>query len=193
MSRTWLGDAETKPAPEPLTRIQALVNTLEPSGADRLADLDDAVPWLRTHGLLADGDRPTPSQLDQVRRVREALRALLVHNTGGPPPQPTHRSELRAVTDAATARVDLASDGQIELSASGDSVGDRLLELLLVMRDAQRDGTWTRLKACANDECAWAFYDRSRNHGGTWCVMSECGNKLKNRQFRARNRARAGD
>lgn len=193
MTRTWLGDAETKPAPEPLARIQALVNTLElPSGADRLADPSAAVPWLRAHGWLADGDRPTPGQLEHVRRVREALRALLVHNTGGPPPQPEHHAELRALTEAATARVKLASDGQIELSAAGDSVRERLLELLLVMRDAQRDGTWTRLKACANADCRWAFYDRSRNHGGTWCVMSECGNKLKNREFRARNRARAG-
>ena len=36
-----------------------------------------------------------------------------------------------------------------------------------------------------------AFYDRSRNHGGTWCDMASCGNKLKNREFRARRR-RAG-
>jgi predicted RNA-binding Zn ribbon-like protein len=42
--------------------------------------------------------------------------------------------------------------------------------------------------ACANDDCQWAFYDRSRNHGGTWCDMATCGNKLKNRDFRARRR-----
>ena len=68
---------------------------------------------------------------------------------------------------------------------------ERLIELLLIMRDAQRDGSWARLKACANDECQWAFYDRSRNHGGTWCEMSACGNKLKNREFRARRRKAA--
>ena len=66
---------------------------------------------------------------------------------------------------------------------------DRLVELLLIIRDAQRDGTWARLKACANDECQWAFYDRSRNHGGAWCEMAACGNKLKNRAFRARSKA----
>jgi predicted RNA-binding Zn ribbon-like protein len=74
------------------------------------------------------------------------------------------------------------------LAADGDSVTERLVDLVLIMRDAQRDGSWTRLKACANDECQWAFYDRSRNHGGTWCEMSSCGNKLKNREFRARRR-----
>jgi predicted RNA-binding Zn ribbon-like protein len=190
MTTTWAGDVETKPAPGSLARIQALVNTVElPDGADRLADPGDAAPWLAANGLLAEGATPTRAELDLVCRVREALRALLIHNSGGPLPAADHVAVLRAVTDTGTAKVDLAPDGQVGLSAAGDGVGERLLELLLVMRDAQRDGTWTRLKACANDECTWAFYDRSRNHGGTWCVMSECGNKLKNREFRARRRA----
>lgn len=190
MTTAWAGDAETKPAPGPLARIQALVNTVElPAGPDRLADLDEAEPWLVAHGLLRSGDHPSREDLDQLRQVREALRALLIHNSGGPPPPAQHLAVLRALTATATAKVELASDGTVGLSAAGDSLRERLLELLVVIRDAQRDGTWARLKACANEECAWAFYDRSRNHGGTWCVMSECGNKLKNREFRARRRA----
>ncbi|MGV0813015.1 CGNR zinc finger domain-containing protein [Mycolicibacterium boenickei] len=190
MTTTWAGDAETKPAPEPLARVQALVNTVElPAGADRLADPDDAAPWLAANGLLGEGARPTPADLDLLRGVREALRALLIHNSGGPSPQVDDLAVLRTVTDAAGAKVELNPEGRVELAAAGDSVRERLLGLLLVIRDAQRDGTWARLKACANEECAWAFYDRSRNHGGTWCVMSECGNKLKNREFRARRRA----
>ncbi len=190
MTTTWAGDTETKPAPGPLARIQALVNTIElPAGPDRLADVGDAAPWLAANGLLASGASPTAAELDLVRRVREALRALLVHNTGGPRPGADHLAVLRGLADASTARVDLGPDGQVRLAAAGDGVGERLLELLLVMRDAQRDGTWARLKACGNDECMWAFYDRSRNHGGTWCDMASCGNMLKNREFRARRRA----
>ncbi|MED5814798.1 CGNR zinc finger domain-containing protein [Mycolicibacterium sp. 050232] len=190
MTTTWAGDTESKPAPGSLARIQALVNTIElPAGPDRLADADDAAPWLAANGLLASGASPTAVDLGLVRRVREALRALLVHNTGGPPPAADHLAALRELADASTARVELAPDGQVRLAAAGDGVGERLLELLLVMRDAQRDGTWARLKACANDECTWAFYDRSRNHGGTWCDMASCGNMLKNREFRARRRA----
>jgi predicted RNA-binding Zn ribbon-like protein len=77
----------------------------------------------------------------------------------------------------------------VQLATAGGSVPERLGELLLIIRDAQRDGSWARLKACGNDECRWVFYDRSRNHGGTWCEMAACGNKLKNRDFRARRRA----
>ncbi|KWX22408.1 putative RNA-binding protein [Mycolicibacterium wolinskyi] len=186
----WPGDSETKPAPEPLSRIQALVNTVElPDGADRLADTANATPWLVGNGLLGDGENPTDAELRLVREVREALRALLVHNAGGPPPDNESLDTLRRVAAGGAIRAEIADDDTVELFAAGDTVAQRLVELLLVMRDAQRDGTWARLKACANDECAWAFYDRSRNHGGTWCDMADCGNKLKNRDFRARRRA----
>ena len=185
----WIGDAESKPAPEPLNRIQALVNTVElPEGPDRLADPIDAQPWLVASGLLAPDAELRPDDLTVVRGVREGLRAMLVHNAGGPAPPAGALAALREVATDGTARADFDDHGEVLLSATGDSVPARLIELLLIIRDAQRDGTWARLKACGNDECQWAFYDRSRNHGGTWCEMSSCGNKLKNREFRARKR-----
>jgi predicted RNA-binding Zn ribbon-like protein len=167
-----------------------LVNTVElPDGSDRLAEPADARPWLVDNKLLAPHAELSDADLDLVRAVREALREMLVHNAGGPPPNKTALAVLRMVADGGTARAKLGDDGEVLLGAHGDSLPDRLVGLLLIIRDAQRDGTWERLKACANDECQWAFYDRSRNHGGTWCEMAACGNKLKNRAFRARSKA----
>ena len=57
-------------------------------------------------------------------------------------------------------------------------------DLILIVRDAQRDGSWKRLKACRNDECLWAFYDRSHAGRGAWCDMATCGNRIKNRNLR---------
>jgi predicted RNA-binding Zn ribbon-like protein len=187
----WLGDAEAKPAPEPLTHVQALINTVDrESGADRLADPADAVPWLRSRGLLGADDDPGAEDLRTIRAVREALRAMLVHNAGGPAPSAAQLHPLRHVAESATARVLLDEDGGVRLDADTDSVQGRLLTLLLIVAEAQRDGTWTHFKACGNEECRWAFYDRSRNHGGTWCDMATCGNTLKNREFRARRTRR---
>jgi len=187
----WPGDDESKPAPEPLRLVQALVNTVElPDGADRLAVDTDARPWLIDNNLLAPDTELIGDDLRLVRAVREALRVLLVHNAGGPPPTDAALGPLREAAAAGAARPRLAGDGAVRLTATGDNVPDRLVQVLLIVRDAQRDGTWALLKACANDECQWAFYDRSRNHGGTWCEMSACGNKLKNRAFRARSKAR---
>jgi predicted RNA-binding Zn ribbon-like protein len=187
----WLGDDETKPAPQPLLVVQSLVNTVElPDGADRLADPADARPWLVDNGLLTSQGDLTEADLELLRAVREALRTMLVHNAGGPPPNKTALAVLRTVADGGSARADLGDDGEVRLAADGDSLRDRLVDVLLIIRDAQRDGTWALLKACANDECQWAFYDKSRNHGGTWCDMATCGNMLKNRAFRARSKAR---
>jgi predicted RNA-binding Zn ribbon-like protein len=182
-----LGDIEGKPAPEPLDRIQALVNTADlESGTDRLARVVDAEPWLHAHGLLPSGGSVTPGELSTIRELREALRALLVFNAGGPAPTDKALRPLSRIADATTARVRLGVGGALAVAADSDSLHGRLLSLLLVVSEAQRDGTWARLKACGNEDCRWAFYDRSRNHGGTWCDMATCGNKLKNREFRAR-------
>ncbi|MCW2690955.1 MAG: RNA-binding protein [Mycobacterium sp.] len=188
----WPGDAEAKPAPDPLLRVQALVNTLDrEAGTDRLGDPADARPWLVTSGLLSSSADLKPADLRLVRNVREGLRALLVHNAGGPAPSADAVAALRAVTEDSPAVAELGDDGVVRLGAAGDSVRGRLLELLLIIKDAQHDGSWARLKACANEDCLWAFYDRSRNHGGAWCDMAACGNKLKNRDFRARRRSGA--
>ena len=109
----WAADAESKPAPDPLDRIQALVNTVElPEGPDRLADPADAQTMAGDHGLLAPDDELRQADLDLVRGVREGLRAMLVHNAGGPAPTPmrSHRcarsppTAPRAPTSTSTAR-----------------------------------------------------------------------------------------
>lgn len=184
----WTGDEESKPAPAPLDRVQALVNTLDmEDDQDRLADPADAQPWMRAHGYLSAGADLTVEDLGLVREVREGLRALIVVNSGGPAPEPGDLAVLRTLSDEALLPV-VREDGRVDLRAAGDSVRARLGELLVVVRDAQRDGSWDRLKACGNEACRWAFYDRSRNRGGSWCTMASCGNRLKNRDFRARNR-----
>jgi predicted RNA-binding Zn ribbon-like protein len=48
------------------------------------------------------------------------------------------------------------------------------------------DGTWSRMKACRNDTCHWAFYDASRNRSGKWCSMAICGNRAKVANYRER-------
>ena len=94
--RVWLGDDESKPAPQPLLLIQSLVNTIElPDGADRLADPADARPWLVDNGLLPPRAEPTAGDLELLRAVREALRTMLVHNAGGPPPNKTALAVLK--------------------------------------------------------------------------------------------------
>src|SRR5919107_6314834 len=92
----WLVDTETKPAPDPLRRVQALVNTIElPEGRDRLADPAEAESWLISAGLLGPKTDLRPDDLELVRGVREGLRAMLVQNAGGLPPTGAAFAPLR--------------------------------------------------------------------------------------------------
>ncbi|MCU1694564.1 MAG: RNA-binding protein [Mycobacterium sp.] len=185
----WLDDDEKKPAPEPLRRVQSLINTLDrESGLDRLAVAGDAAPWMAANGLLPPGGTPTDDDLSTLIGMREGLRALVLQNTDGQDPDPSLVSPLHRLVEGEPVRAAVGEDGAVRLAPVGDSLRARLVGLLLIVSDAQRDGTWAHLLACANDDCQWAFYDRSRNHGGTWCDMATCGNKLKNRDFRARQR-----
>ncbi len=49
-----------------------------------------------------------------------------------------------------------------------------------------------RLKRCGNPDCTWLFYDLSHNASRRWCDVRACGNLVKVREFRARQRVAAG-
>lgn len=183
----WVPQPETKPAPSPLLLVQAFVNTWESdSGIDLLVDHGTARDWLSEAGLLGADARLTDEDLNTARAVREAIRALLVRNGGGPPPTAAELAALRTVARASWIQPSLSSDGQVELELEGGADRLALGRLVVIIRDAQHDGTWERLKACHNSECRWAFYDRSHARRGTWCDMSVCGNRVKNRNLRSR-------
>jgi predicted RNA-binding Zn ribbon-like protein len=166
---------EDKPAPMPLLRVQSLINTRDiDKRTDELAELDSARAWLTSADLIRPGAALDEQDLARMRGFREGLRALV----GG---QVDELDGIRMLASRRTVTVEVDTGGRVQLSAD-----DGLLGLLLTVRDAQADGSWSRLKLCANPDCGWAFYDRSRNQRGAWCSMAACGNRLKNRRFRAR-------
>jgi predicted RNA-binding Zn ribbon-like protein len=185
---TWVPDIETKPAPMPLLIVQSFVNTWESdTGVDLLADPDEGPRWLQEAGLLQS---PTVD-LAQVRAIREAIRGLLVANSGEGEVEPADLAVLRAETDRVRPGLVVLDDGVIDLQpGSDDGLAFLAASLLLVIRDAQRNGSWARLKACRNPDCHWAYYDRSHAGRGAWCDMAVCGNRIKNRNLRTRRSAR---
>ncbi len=185
---------DVRPAPEPLLLVQAFVNTRDLElGTDLLAEAETGNGWLRQCGLLGQRASAGPDELRAARDVRESIRALMVHNGGGPEPADEDLSPLRALTRSSRPRLTIGPAGRVDLEPEPDGgLAAGLLRLLVIMRDAQRDGTWPRLKVCANTECAWAFYDRSHSRRGAWCDMASCGNLIKNRNLRARRGGRSG-
>ncbi len=93
---------------------------------------------------------------------------------------------LNRLTAAASITPAFTGNNQITLVATQ---ADAVSAILAIVYESIRDGTWSRLKACRNSTCRWAFYDSSRNRAGSWCSMSACGNRAKTRAYRLRHRA----
>ena len=113
---------------------------------------------------------------------------MIAHNTEGKPLAEAELRPLEQVAEQARPRLGVTADGQVGLGPRipAQRLADGLAGLLLTIRDAQADSSWDRLKLCGNPDCRWAFYDRSHSRRGAWCEMASCGNRLKNRNLRAR-------
>ena len=51
------------------------------------------------------------------------------------------------------------------------------------------NGTLDRLKMCAAEECRRVFFDRSKPATRRWCMSELCGNRMKTRAYRERQRS----
>ena len=172
-------------APEQLELVRSFVNTYDhEDGTESLTDPGALTAWLKANGLGAPD--VTPADLERVRELREALRAIL-HHHGGMDLDPAAPNVVNGA--AARAKLSVAFDdhGEARIEPRAPGVDGALGQLLVAIAGAQRDGTWSRLKACAAEDCQYAFYDRSRNHSAVWCDMKVCGNRQKVRSFRARH------
>jgi predicted RNA-binding Zn ribbon-like protein len=197
---SWASHLEHKLAPPPLLLVQAFVDSLDLDlGTDMFAHAEEAHAWLADAGLIDAASSPGPaspgfaSDLRLAREVRASIRALIAHHNEGETLTEDERLPLEQVGREGQPRLQVAPEGRVRLQAAApaDRVAGGLLGLLLIIRDAQADGSWDRLKLCGNPDCRWAFYDRSHSRRGAWCDMASCGNRLKNRNLRAR-RARLG-
>ncbi|HET6869898.1 MAG TPA: CGNR zinc finger domain-containing protein [Solirubrobacteraceae bacterium] len=176
-------------APGELEQVRAFVNTrpVEPA-PERLADPAALAGWLAERGLAPHGLRATRADLAHALELREALRAMLVAHAGAPGVVPA--SVTRALDQAADrARLVLrfAEDGGAMLVPDAPGVNGALGRLLAVVHAAIAQGIWTRLKACREPDCEWAFYDHTKNRSGAWCSMEGCGNRAKARAYRERH------
>jgi predicted RNA-binding Zn ribbon-like protein len=174
-------------APGGLEVIRQFVNTrnieLDTDALDSAATL---TRWLGDHDLL-EGDSRGASEADfrRARDLREALRTLLLENTGAPA-NPSAYEALSTAGSRGRYALGFGADRVAELQPTAKGVDGALARLVGFVYEAQRDGVWDRLKACRDATCEFAFYDKSKNRSATWCSMDVCGNRNKVRLFRTR-------
>ena len=191
-NRTARGEArDPKAAPEPLDLVRRFVNT-----RNRMRDYDliespkKAARWLTEEGHALDS--VSDDELRCLHTLREGLRAVLTAHTLGVSEESRRAAtELDGLCETVALQPGFSPKGEPRLVAASRGVEGFIEDLLSAAVWARHTGIWEKLKACANEECRWVFYDHSKNRSGNWCVMEICGSRAKMRAYRKR-RARGG-
>ena len=177
----------TQGAPGELELVRLFLNTHDvEEGTDQIGEPEALRAWLEGQGLDA-GANVRRGDVRRAAAMRESLRALTLANTGEPL-DPGAVPTLNSIAADARLVVRFDEHGHTVLEPAGDGADGALGELLAIVFRSMADGTWSRLKACREDTCQWAFYDRSKNRSGAWCSMAVCGNRAKARAYRQRHK-----
>lgn len=149
--------------------VRDFVNTYDvEAGNDGLGTSSELAVWLRERALIGPADRATDDDLTTAITLREGLRAALRREAGVKLPV------LPLMVTISGVRPGLVP------------VADGVAGALAGIAAAVTDGSWDRLKVCAEESCQWAFIDGSKNRSRSWCSMRVCGNRTKTRAYRAR-------
>ncbi len=166
-------------------------------GSGARADLLDDDSWLA--GLMAEtgaenAPLPDAAGRERLRRLRVLLRGIVDALVAGRPAPKASVTELNAILSASPlVRRLVPADGGWALVTSPSAAGvDRAIGAIAAsFAEMLAAGEPRRIKICANADCGWVMYDRSRNNTRRWCDAKECGNLIKVRRFRARKRTAA--
>jgi predicted RNA-binding Zn ribbon-like protein len=175
-----------KAAPQPLRLVQSFVNTVDlENRREWLGDPAALAAWARERRLVPARTKFTSRDLERALELREAFRLLLAANRDRKADAVAFGMLARAADSAHLSVV--FADGAPKLESRAGGIDGLCGQLVSVAVTAMLDGSWERLKACRN--CRWAFFDESKNRSARWCSMSLCGNRLKTRAYRRRQRA----
>ena len=175
---TWV---DPRPAPADLEALRCFVNS-----DNRYVGVDHLVGETRDEwfaAVLPEYDAAAVDAAGWARLValRDGVRAVLAGEDDG--------AALTDLARAYPARLALAGDAAWVPVA--DSAEHRLaVDLLGALQRAVTDGRVARLRLCQRPDCGWCYYDGSKNRSARWCSADPCGDVMKTRAYRARNRAR---
>lgn len=166
-------------------------------GSGRSEDRLESPDWLRGFLTRWEGAfRKIP-----IREIRLALRELrsliqqMVNSVvAGHPISENDMESLNSILAAAPVVRHLVKDQNkclLTLVPTVRNLDSVLAEIALSFAETIAHGDPARIKICENSDCRWVFYDRSRNRTRIWCEDSACGNLMKVRRFRARQKRKS--
>lgn len=144
---------------------------------ERLSTPELGSRWLTLVGY-PPRDAMTPADLDQLVRLREALRDLAMAAVVGRDPSPGTLAHVHAVASIATATAfTVRPEHDV---AVGTALSMIAIQALVTLRGPDRE----LLKECAETDCRWVFLDTSKRRH--WCPSPACASRGRVRAHRAR-------
>lgn len=162
------------------------VATVAERGSTHLEQLntgEDLAVWVVQSRLTSDLPRVTAAQLEEARRLREAMYALITALIDRTPTRPDDRELVNAAAAQRGPRIQVTAVGAVHRTGDLNSVLALLAQDCLALFDGpDRDN----LSRCADPRCTRPFIDRSRGHRRRWCGMKGCGDRAKAAAYRKR-------
>jgi predicted RNA-binding Zn ribbon-like protein len=155
---------------------------------DELKSADDLAAWMAQRKLARPDAKITPAMFESALGLRASLRNYLQHD----PAERRSRSAARALNAAMASfplRAELGGEAGGALRPTRDDALAGLSAVAAELYDGARDESLDRLKMCAAEECRRVFFDRSKPATRRWCMSTLCGNRIKTRAYRERQRA----
>ena len=169
---------------------------------ETLHDYADLLRWASRVGVLdqarvraltrkaAGRKRDAAAVLARSIELREALYRTFASMAHGRPPSDAdlgllNRSLRRVADGAQLAPRPGGFAWRWNLDETSLDLPLRLMALAAV--DLLTADYVERLGQCADDHgCGWLFIDTTKNHSRRWCDINDCGNRAKQRRYRAR-------
>jgi predicted RNA-binding Zn ribbon-like protein len=165
-------------------------------GSGRREDRIGNDAWLR-HYLRrtswAAAGAPDDEGRTSLRDLRALLRRMADTAREGRPLVGADVAALNRILAASPVTPRLERTGgawRLGTAPGGGEIDDVRAEIALSFANLLAEGDPSRIKRCANPDCSWMIYDETRSRTRRWCDATECGNLIKVRRFRARQRAR---
>ena len=154
---------------------------------DELGSPRELGAWMAARGLSWTGAKITPAMFETALQLRASVRFYLERD----PIERRRNKDAVQSLNKAMSLFPLTADARSDRMTLRGAREDALAGLSLVVAelyDGSVRGTLDRLKMCAADECRRLFYDRSKPATRRWCMSTLCGNRIKTRNYRERQR-----
>jgi predicted RNA-binding Zn ribbon-like protein len=180
--------------PSPLDLVLAFANTHADAGdrVERFTDAEGLTTWL---GEVAwSGAVPartvTDSDVVEARELRDALVTVLLSHSNDPATSDPAVRAAEAILERAGDRCPVAvrlSGAEARLGPGCGGVAGAFAGVLAAATELALSGQWARIKACRNEPCHFAFFDRSKNTSAGYC-STQCSSQASMRAYRARKK-----